>query len=371
MVYLFEQQRHACISGILLLFCFFYFQNLKAQQNLVPNSSFEQYTNCPSGANLYALKNSKPDFWYKPDKRTGGYANACADSLAGVPIHYTAGGKDFQYARTGVGYIGMFYRNGISANQRNYFQVQLTDSLQPGKCYYAECYINFPGTFEMACNNQSVLLTNNAVYADTTTPLTEFISANPQITNYSNNVITDTLNWVKVSGVFVAQGGEQYLTVGNFRDNNHTKYIRVLPPGTGYEGAAYYVDDVSLYAVDSMPLKADAGPDTTIALGDSVFIGSLTNGITNITWYNSSGAVINTVAPGFYASLAANTFYVVEQTVCGYTSRDTVNVTVNLLPLKWLGFAASALQDLTPAPLPGERGEKPHWSAGRLLTSLM
>ena len=50
-----------------------------AQINLVPNPSFEQYTNCPDNSTLTGTKNSKPDFWYKPDVRNGGYLNACSN----------------------------------------------------------------------------------------------------------------------------------------------------------------------------------------------------------------------------------------------------------------------------------------------------
>ena len=44
----------------------------KAQTNLIPNPSFEQYTNCPDNSTSIAGRNSKPDIWYKPDARGGG-----------------------------------------------------------------------------------------------------------------------------------------------------------------------------------------------------------------------------------------------------------------------------------------------------------
>jgi hypothetical protein len=56
--------------------------------------------------------------------------------------------------------------------------------------------------------------------------------------------VPDTVSWVKVSGSFIAKGGEQYLTIGNFQNTDHihisSHYI--------------YVDDVSLWY---------CGPDTT------------------------------------------------------------------------------------------------------------
>jgi hypothetical protein len=97
-----------------------------------------------------------------------------------------------------------------------------------------------------------------------------------------------------------------------------------------------------------MPLKADAGKDTSIAnVGDSVFIGSLTNGLTGVKWYDANNVEIVSKAgvPGFFAKPTASTFYIIEQTVCGFYSRDTVNVTVGTVPLKFISYnLASSLR---------------------------
>ena len=293
--------------------------------NLVPNPSFETYNNCPTGSTLYDVQNNKPDYWYKPDRRNAIYYNACANGFnsnyTGVPINAGTHGYNFQYARTGNGYVGMYYRG--SSDIRNYIQVELLDSLQQGKCYYAEYYVNLVNTSVSACNNQAMLFTNNPVYVDT---LNGFyvLSANPQIQN--THIISDTLNWVKVSGVFTAQGGEKFLTLGNFKNNTQTATQQINPTGSP---PFYYIEDVSVLPLDSITLKADAGIDKTIAAWDNVFIGSYTTGLTNVTWYNSTGNAIATNTAGFYVQPATSTFYVIEQTVCGQYSRDTVNVTVN------------------------------------------
>ena len=302
--------------------------NAQIQYNLVPNYSFEQYTNCPSSSSIQEVRNSKPDYWYKPDKRAAIYYNSCANvnSNLSVPYHITTGGADFQYPKTGVAYISMFYYNG--GDTRNYFQVKLTDSLKQGKCYYAECFVSCFNSMQLACNNQAMLFTNNAIYADTFAGL-QIIPANPQIQN--THIITDTLNWVKVGGVFTAQGGEQYLTLGNFKNNAQTQTQQIQT--TGYNGAAYYLEDVTVIPLDSITLKADAGTDKTITVGDSVFIGSFTTGLTNVNWYNATGNIIATGIPGMYVKPATSTFYVIEQNVCGQYSKDTVYITVGVVPL--------------------------------------
>ena len=328
---------------------------LSAQFNLVPNPSFEQYTNCPaiSLTDINVIKNNKPDFWYKPDLKGAIYLNSCAhNDTLGVPYNRPnpQGDLGYQVPRTGNAYITMFYRNGIT-NARNYFQIKLIDSLVANRCYFFSCFVNRCNGHQLACNNQAILLTKIPIYADTAAiPPQYIIPANPQVNN-TIMTISDSTNWVKISGVVVAQGGEQYLTIGNFKYDSQTTITTVQ--STGYYGAAYYVDDVSVIPLDSMPLKADAGLDTTIAIGDSAFVGSLTNGIPNITWYNSSGAVIKTGVPGFYVQPTTTTWYVIEQSVCGYASRDTVTVTVNLLPLHWLGFTALT----SPQPLSQGEGQ--------------
>jgi len=297
--------------------------------NLVPNPSFETYNNCPTGSTLYDVQNNKPDYWYKPDRRNAIYYNACANGFnsnyTGVPINAGTHGYNFQYARTGNGYVGMYYRG--SSDIRNYIQVELLDSLQQGKCYYAEYYVNLVNTSVSACNNQAMLFTNNPVYVDT---LNGFyvLSANPQIQN--THIISDTLNWVKVSGVFTAQGGEKFLTLGNFKNNTQTATQQINPTGSP---PFYYIEDVSVLPLDSITLKADAGIDKTIAAGDNVFIGSYTTGLTNVTWYNSTGNAIATNTAGFYVQPTTSTFYVIEQNVCGQYSKDTVYITVGVVPL--------------------------------------
>ena len=305
--------------------------------NLVPNYSFESYVVCP-----HLSYPPPPAPWYIPTNNNPVYLNACDTSVyASVPINRTKG-YSFQYARTGRAYIYLDYENGPSLNLRTYIQVKLIDSLKIGHCYYAEHVVNVPNPLKYACNNIGMLFTDTAVYADTAVTNGPVIPANPQIINYGNPIIIDTLNWIKVSGVFTAQGGEHYLTLGNFKYDNQTTHTTIQP--IGYNGAGYYIDDVSVYELDSFSLKADAGRDTTIIKGDSVFIGSYTNGITNVRWYDATGQVIDSVQPGFWVKPLSNTFYVIEQNVCGQYSRDTVNITVNPLPVVLLSFNVSGFK---------------------------
>ncbi|MFY7963315.1 MAG: T9SS type A sorting domain-containing protein, partial [Chitinophagaceae bacterium] len=232
-------------------------------------------------------------------------------------------------------YIGMFYVNGYLSNERGYEQIKLKDSLKKDKYYYAEYFVNVGQGSQYGCNNIAMLFTKTAVYVDTAHFPYGVLPANPQIVNYGNPVICDTQNWVKVSGIFKADGGEQYLTLGNFKRDSQTLFKAFQP--SGYYGAGYNIDDVSVIPLDSFCLKADAGNDTAITLGDSVFIGSYTNGIDSLKWL-SGNTIIDSLRPGFWVKPTTTTTYILQQTVNGCFSADTVVVTVGTVPLKFLKY---------------------------------
>jgi len=317
---------------LVLGFVLFFFNTAFSQTNLVPNYSFEEFTDCPFNISIYQKLNIKPNVWFKPDNRYASYINACSnDSIyGGVPNHLLAGGKGYQPARTGNAYIAMFHFGSVL----HYFEVKLYDSLKANKKYYGECYVNLANPNVVACNSQSMFFSKQAVYVDTAHYDT--LLRNPQVYNFDNPIITDTLNWVKVSGVFTAQGGEQYLTLGNFR-NYFTETKRIKFQNTGMGSAYYYYDDIAVYNLDSFCLKADAGKDTTINAGDTVYIGSYTNGIDSLRWLQNS-IVIDTLKPGFLVHPTTTTSYILQQTVNGCFSSDTVTVTVKPLPLKMMSY---------------------------------
>ncbi len=323
---------------LVAIFSFFYISQAKSQTNLVTNPSFEIYTSCPPG-----YINLCPP-WVNPTTSTNGtyltiFFNKCSSNgCCGVPSNIF--GSGYQYARTGNSYATAFFLQAIGGNVRDYSQIPLTDSLKSGHCYYVEFYVNLVNRSAYACNNIGLYISKTA---PTFTP-GQVIAANPQIINYSNKIISDTLNWIKVSGIYIAQGGEQYITIGNFKPDAQTDTLITHNP-LAANCAQYNIDDVSVIPLDSFNLKVDAGSDASIAnVGDSVFIGSLTNGLTGVKWYNANNIEITNKAgvPGFYVKPAASTFYIIEQTICGYYSRDTVNITVGTVPLKFISYSVIA-----------------------------
>ena len=332
----FNKQRAFSPLFIILIMLWGNFLLAQSPYNLVANYSFETYVICPSNLSL----GTPPPPWYRPSTNNYPiYCNACSSNPQWTVPTNTWGGISYQYAYDGNAYMGGDFLNHIGGNNRTYVQVKLNDSLENGQCYYTEFYTSLVNTSQYACNNVSVSLSKTQLWQSSNS--VGVIPFNAQIYNYSNPIITDTMNWVKVSAIYIAQGGEQYLTVGNFKNDNQTNHILVDSiVNIGNPKASYYFDAIQVIPLSQEPAYANAyaGDDITINVGDSVFVGSLINGVSNIAWFNSTGQKIDSTRPGFWVKPLNNTYYVVEQTVCGNYSNDTIFITVQPLPLKFTKY---------------------------------
>ena len=314
-------------------------------QNLVPNASFEVLTACPGHANECNVNLATP--WQKAIDGfgTSSVCHSCApEQYCSVPDGTGDINTPFyQYPHSGNGYAGIFFFNGGGHNNRQYLCVPLISQLTIGKYYYVEYYANLVNYSPYGCNNIAAHFSNNLLVAS---GLEGLVEVSTDILGYGNPIVLDTLNWIKLGGVYLSSGGGEWLSIGNFRDDNHTDTASKLGMGVQGYGAAYNFDDITVISLENYTLPADAGPDTTIIQGDSTFIGTYINGLT-CTWYNAAGQVINTVAPGFYVAPTTSTWYALKQEVAGQTAYDTVNVFV--IPL---GIHAAQLDEVKLWPNP-------------------
>ncbi len=298
--------------------------NVTFSQNLVPNPSFENYTSCPSGPNqlTYAFP------WTAPTNNDAEYFHSCSSNTSfGVPNQDI---YNFQYPHSGNAFVGLFLYNGVDNNYREYCSVQLLNTLETNKCYWIQFYINKASGAvggKYAINNIACAFTNSAI---TTSGAGEVINFNPNILKFGNPIIKDTLNWISITGIYYALGGENYITIGNFKSDNLTD---TLNTGDGtYPGAYYFIDDVSVIEISNLPggMSAFAGNDATISqLGDSAFLGQEISNL-NCNWSILGGAQIATNTSGLFVQPTSTTTYVVEQTLCGTITYDTVTVFVTV-----------------------------------------
>ncbi|HYG51306.1 MAG TPA: T9SS type A sorting domain-containing protein, partial [Flavobacteriales bacterium] len=206
-------------------------------QNLVPNPGFEVFTSCPDlSQDPNEINLAIP--WYNPTTSSPDLYDTCSDpGLAGVPHNFNG----YQHPHSGHAYAGVYVYGGSSA--REYLQVELLDTLVAGEQYSVEFYVNLTVNFSYHCaiDEIELLLSNNPI----TSGNVYYLNYTAQIKSPPGVFITDTLNWTLVSGVYTALGGERYITIGNFKDDNNTDTIDVDPQSTAKQ-SYYYIDDVSI-----------------------------------------------------------------------------------------------------------------------------
>ncbi|MEO5570223.1 MAG: T9SS type A sorting domain-containing protein [Bacteroidia bacterium] len=202
-------------------------------QNLVPNGDFEQYVGCPtnSGQIDSAL------FWINPSVNFPGgspdYYNACSAGM-GTPNNYWG----YQPTHSGNAYCGIVIWE-LGFMYREYVETSLVSTLQSNECYHFEMYINLGNnSWENNSDDIGVYFSDTLIDGFTNYLPLPYL---PQIENVSGN-FPDTVNWTLVSGNYVAHGGENYLIIGNFKNDSNTTIV-----GTGGFGIVYLlIDDVSL-----------------------------------------------------------------------------------------------------------------------------
>ena len=213
--------------------------NVRAQ-NLVPNPSFEIYDTCPQGqGNLrYALGWSS--FHETPD-----YFNLCDGSgQTGVPSNNLG----YQYPKSGNAYSGFYAFALYSHNGREIIGSKLTQPLNIGQKYFVTFYLNRayepnPGWHvNIAINKIGARFSTIPFSYWNPVPIDNFSQV------YTDSIITDTLNWVKISGSFISDSAYSYVSFGNFFTDSASTYVLL---DTSASLAYYFIDDI-IVSTDSL-----------------------------------------------------------------------------------------------------------------------
>ena len=216
--------------------------SLKANaQNLVLNPSFEDTIACTG---TYAMQCK---YWYTANIGSPDYFSEQPDIFCGTS-YVPQSGVGYQYARTGIAYVGLgpFVSTTFPsfANRREYIGGGLSDTLKHGHEYCVSFYVSVAEEFKYVVDGIGLYLSVDSAVDYTINTNLSFV---PQISNLAGNIIYDTLNWVQISGTYIANGGEKYLTIGNFKDNANTMIdsINNSVPQSQYE-SYLFIDDVSV-----------------------------------------------------------------------------------------------------------------------------
>lgn len=214
---------------------------LAPAQNLVPNGSFEEYTQCPD----YFGEVPNCVGWHQYVANSADYFNACATHPAATVPQSWMG---YQEAAEGQAYVGMttwlvgvdYYREVIGA--------ALSEPLQPGVPVRL-CFQGSPGGFGSNPVNSADHAGSNIGLRFYTTQPADWSYQNVPYPNdaalYLPELLDDTSAWVSVSGIYVPDSAYTWVLIGNFFDDQHSP-ISVLDPQNPTGFAYAFVDNVSV-----------------------------------------------------------------------------------------------------------------------------
>ena len=202
-------------------------QAVEIQKNLVPNGSFENYR-----------------------KKSGSIRQAIPWSQIASVDYYQESLKNDTSSqkggRTGDCYIGLRFQK----KYKEFAQVKLADALHRGTVYQFDMYIRLAFWSNASLKSFGALFSKAGYKSKSDAIKTAIIDSVSKKGSFINGY-----QWFKISGKYQADGGEKYLTIGNFAPNVKKDMVRMNIFKFGFKEAYYFVDDVSLIKAKELTEK--------------------------------------------------------------------------------------------------------------------
>lgn len=271
-------------------------QTLPPNFNLVPNSGFEFISN-----------SSFDDTDFVDNKFCWIGANKWGVWLSRVSVGLDKSdprphnGKYFSTIITGLPRFNLNTQQIIdtpSVTNRSYSETKLIYPLLAGETYYFSMYVGATKnavafTLPSGIYWSAVIANVGVLFSDTKIgnyTNYDILNASPQINFINWNIpLFDTFMYIKLTGTYVAQGGEKYMTIGNFDAITNCTFLNtayvdpnIYPNPEQWGGTApIMIDDVSLVRDTTLPLislrEFNLPNDTLICPGENLTIGGDSN----------------------------------------------------------------------------------------------
>ncbi|MEI7979916.1 MAG: gliding motility-associated C-terminal domain-containing protein [Bacteroidota bacterium] len=284
-------------------------------QNLIADSSFENYTDCPE--NISQLKNLK--FWMQVVNHGGSadFFHKCAfeSPLVSIPQNYFG----YENPASGDGYVGIIISTKQLDNYREYIQTQLMDTLAKGRTYKVSFKYSLGDKSSIIINSVGIFFSNDLISFDKPN-LAQNIKVIPQLN--LNKELDRTQGWEEVSFNYTAKGGEKYLILGNFL--NDFEIIKKNLTNNFLPLSYLYIDDVCVYDTCIRP-EISLPADTTLCNNQSLLL--------NLSTKNSTFLWQNADTNSSYLITKGGKYWVVVTNSCG-SSYDSIYVKYSSVPSK-------------------------------------
>ena len=344
------------IKGIVLSWVLFNSLSSSSQNlcgpNVVPNHDMElsDPVLCPSTINGVG------QLWIDTSQVIGWMGTTTKNGVQNgiTPDHYNNNctGNSSKACMQGSASIGMFTSTNGGAgtqNTREYVQCELNSPLIAGSTYYIQMTVASGGGSFVPSDAFGAWFRQDTGPIDLANQggVTFMPQATPQFENAPFNYIDQ--NCQVISGYFCAAGGENWLMLGNFKQDFEMNII-----GSNGSNTYVIVDEVFVQEVcpgtnpTLLALNADPNP---ISCGQDVTITGqiLTTSYGTITYnWLAPGTLVGNGSLGPHTqNLTQNTNYVVEYTATGACGNFTDTVSLSVAVNSGVNIALNTLQDET------------------------
>jgi hypothetical protein len=314
----------------LLVFAFLLFnihQIYSQPQNIVPNGGFEYYDTCVFLRSN--LVHAVPWFGAHCDYSLVAPYNYVCNSASSDFYHYcqgeipnilVAGSNIFQYPRNGLGMAGAGIVFIPKNEGREYLEITLNEKLKSQKKYCTSFYVNWANNFATQVSGIGAYFSKDTLL-QVSPPDCIYCMFNvpASIQSPIDEVITDSVGWTCIKGIYQAQGNEIMMTVGSFLPWDSMQYIALNPPPLDYGAAYYFFDDFSVVELPDFSLTQSKD---SICEGDSVLLSATTSALWNglqYRWFTKNNNQVKD-------SLQLNSYVKPTQTTTYYFQFfDTIN----------------------------------------------
>jgi len=209
-------------------------------QNLISNPGFESVGKAPK--RLGSIESAEG--WVSP---TGVRADLFTSSkLEDINVPENIYGKE--HPKEGGNYAGIIGFSYGDKIPRSYVMTKIDVPLKKDMRYCVKFNVSLAEASKYASNNIGAKLSKKPFGSDSKLPLIDEAS----LLHYNNDhkIISARYDWTEICGVVVAEGGEKYITIGNFNSDGETKSERMKKDPkvkvTQIVAAYYYIDDVTV-----------------------------------------------------------------------------------------------------------------------------
>lgn len=220
---------------------------LAQEKNLVANGSFEELDGKIKQGGVVEVAEGwksttgvKADL-FSPDAKTDEYK---------APSNKYGREK----AMDGDNYAGIVAYAYKGKSTRSYITGTVTEALEAGKQYCVKMNFSLSDLSKFAINNLSAVIHDKDFKME---DVQENILMDFDIRHSRNKLVNMRLYWQTICGIYTAEGGEKFITIGNFGTDSETESKKLKKPiaeefklARQIDVAYYFVDNISIVALE-------------------------------------------------------------------------------------------------------------------------